>query len=151
VTGGASILATMRVIWGSGYDELMGYPADKLTNEYVFPMYTTTTLNTQLRVGNTGAVPAIVDVYLGNTKLNGDSYNIPVGGSLRLDYAGKNAGPLRVVTTTPAASILATERLIKGSGYDELMGYPVDQLTDEYLFPWYNNKAMISKVLIGVP
>jgi hypothetical protein len=58
---------------------------------------------------------------------------------------------LRVVTTTPGASILATERLIKGSGYDELMGYAANQLTDEYLFPWYNNKAMSSELLIGVP
>jgi hypothetical protein len=150
-TSGATILATMRVLWGTGYDELMGYPADQLTDEYVFPMYTSTSLDTQLRIGNTGNVAASVDVYLGNTKLNNPAYNIAVGGSLRLNYAGKNAGPLRVVTTTPGASILATERLIKGSGYDELMGYPADRLTNEYLFPWYNNKAMNSEILIGVP
>jgi hypothetical protein len=150
-TSGATILATMRVIWGSGYDELMGYPANKLTNEYVFPMYSATTLNTQLRVGNTGAVDVEVDVYAGSTKLNDAVIVIPVGGNARLDYSGVEAGPLRVVTATPGASILATERLIKGSGYDELLGYPVDQLTDEYLFPWYNNKAMSSELLVGVP
>jgi hypothetical protein len=31
------------------------------------------------------------------------------------------------------------------------MGYPADQLRTEYLFPWYNNKAMNSEILIGVP
>jgi hypothetical protein len=92
-----------------------------------------------------------VDVYAGSTKLNLAVIMIPVGGSARLDYTGVEAGPLRVVTTTPGASILVTARIIKGSGYDELMGYPANQLTDEYLFPWYNNKAMISEILIGVP
>jgi hypothetical protein len=59
---------------------------------------------------------------------------------------------LRVVTTTPGGSILATERLIYGTtGYDELMGFAVNQLADEYLFPWYNNKAMSSQLLIAVP
>jgi serine protease len=150
-TSGATILATMRVLWGAGYDELMGYPADQLTDEYVFPMFTSTSLDTQLRIGNTGNVVASVDVYLGNTKLNDPAYSIAVGGNLRLNYAGKNAGPLRVVTTTPGASILATERLIKGSGYDELMGYPANRLTTEYLFPWYNNKAMQSVITIAAP
>ena len=151
-TSGATILATMRVLWGAGYDELMGYPADQLTNEYVFPLYSNISLGTQLRVGNTGGVAANVDVYLGSTKLNSSQYNIPVGGSLRLDYANFEGGPLRVVTNTSGASILVTERIIYGSsGYDELMGYPVAQLTTEYLFPWYNNKAMRSEIAIGVP
>jgi hypothetical protein len=151
-TVGATILATMRVIWGAGYDELMGYPADQLTNEYVFPLYSNTSLNTQLRVGNTGTVAADVDVYVGSTKLNDTSYNIPVGGSLRLDYPAIEKGPLRVVSNTSEATILATERIIyESTGYDELMGYPADQLRTEYLFPWYNNNAMISSVTIGVP
>jgi hypothetical protein len=69
-----------------------------------------------------------------------------------LDYANFEGGPLRVVTNTSGASILVTERIIYGSsGYDELMGYPVAQLTTEYLFPWYNNKAMRSEIAIGVP
>jgi hypothetical protein len=59
---------------------------------------------------------------------------------------------MRVVTNTAGAEILATERIIHGvTGYDELMGYPAAQLRTEYLFPWYNNKAMQSKINIGVP
>jgi hypothetical protein len=151
-TSGATILATMRVLWGAGYDELMGFAANQLTNEYVFPMYSNTSLDTQLRVGNTGSVAANVDVYVGNTKMNSTPYNLPIGGSIRLDYAGIEAGPLRVVTNTSGAKILATERIIHGStGYDELMGYPAGQLRAEYLFPWYNNIAMQTSITIGVP
>jgi hypothetical protein len=90
-------------------------------------------------------------VYIGGVKVNTNPYNIPVGGSVRVQY-GLESGPVRVVTETVGASILATERIIYGStGYDELMGYPGNQLRDEYLFPWYNNKAMQSQVTIGVP
>jgi hypothetical protein len=124
-TPGGSILATMRVIWGKGYDELMGYPANELTNEYFFPLYSNTSLNTQLRIGNTGSVPAEVDVYIGGVKMNGDPYIIAVGGNLRIIYGS--------------------------TGYDELMGYPGNQLATEYLFPWYNNKAMQSTIAIAVP
>jgi hypothetical protein len=154
-TPGASILASERVIWLNGYDELMGYSADQLTNEYVFPLYTNVSKNSQLRIGNTGNVAADVDVYLGDTKVNGTPYNIPVGGSQRLSYTGLEGGPLRVVTSTAGASILATERVINGmstgTGYDELMGYASNALKSEYLFPWYNNYAMTSDVIIGVP
>jgi hypothetical protein len=150
-TPGGSILATMRVIWGKGYDELMGYPANQLTNEYCFPLYSNTLLNTQLRIGNTGDVPAEVDVYIGGVKTIDSPYIIAVGDSQRLSYDSES-GPLQVVTNTTGASILATERIIYGSmGYDELMGYPGDQLTTEYLFPWYNNKAMQSQITVGVP
>ena len=62
---------------------------------------------------------------------------------------------MRVVTNTVGASILATERVINGmstgTGYDELMGYASNALRTEYLFPWYNNYAMQTDVIIGVP
>jgi hypothetical protein len=151
-TSGATILATMRVIWGKGYDELMGYPADQLTNEYVFPLYSNTSLNSQLRIGNTGTVPAVVDVYIGGVKLTTTPLNIAVGGNSRVQYTGVESGPVRVVTQSIGASILVTERIIYGTtGYDELMGYPAVQLRTEYLFPWYNNKAMQSQIPIGSP
>jgi hypothetical protein len=148
-TSGASILATMRVIWGTGYDEMMGYPADQLTNEYLFPWYNNTAMRSQLRIGNTGAVPADVYIYIGGIlqNPNGVAYTLPVGGSIRQEYTGVNNGPVRVVTNTSGATILATMRVIWGAGYDELMGYPADQLTNEYLFPWYNNVAYNNKTM----
>ena len=133
----------------------MGSPANQLTSAYAFPLYSNTSLDTQLRIGNTGGVDADVDVYIGGVKQNATPYNILVGESIRLEYAGVEGGPMQVVTNTPGASILVTDRVILGmstaTGYDELMGYPSDQLRAEYLFPWYNNKAMQSKIAIGVP
>jgi uncharacterized protein YkwD len=149
-TDSTNIVSSERVVWGVGYDELMGYPADQLTTEYLFPWYNNVAMNSQLRVGNTGNVAADVDVYIGDVKITAAKpYTIAVGGSVRLSYTGVNDGPVRIVTTTAGATILASERVIWGVGYDELMGYPVDRLTTEYLFPWYNDYAMNSQLRVA--
>jgi hypothetical protein len=150
----SSIITSQRVVWGTGgYDELMGFPADQLTTEYVFPYYNNTAMSSQLRIGNVGDIPAFVEVYIGGDKQTipaTDPNPIPVGGSLRLEFAGVNKGPVRVLTTTVGAKIISTERVIWGNlDYDELMGFPADQLTTEYVFPYYNNTAMSSQLRIG--
>jgi len=38
-----------------------------------------------------------------------------------------------------------------GVSFNETMGYPANQLTTEYWFPWYDKKSMITRVLIGRP
>ena len=116
-TNGASIIASVPTVWGVGYDELMCYPEDQLTNEYLFPWYNNKAMRSQLRIGNTGGVAADVDVYIGGVKQNDTPYNIPVGESVRLEYAGVNDGPVQVVTNTSGASILATMRVIWVIGY----------------------------------
>ena len=70
------------------------------------------------------------------------------GASVRVGYAANN-GPARVVCTTcnpldATDRILAALRVIwKEPGprysYSEMMGLPVEQLSTEYWYPWYNN------------
>lgn len=157
ITSSSNIITTERVIWGTGYDELIGYPANQLTNEYFFPWYNNVAYNniamsSQLRIANTGDVSAQVDVYIGGAKITATPYTISPENSVRVEYAGINDGPVRVVTNTSGATILATMRVTWGTtGYDDLIGYPANQLTNEYLFPWYNNNAMISEFSIAVP
>jgi hypothetical protein len=141
------ILASMRVIYGGvSYSELMGYPTDQLTNEYIFPYYNNVAFNSQLRVGNLGVVLTTITDTLGTTVI--DSYTLGAGLATRINYAGQNDGPLRV--SSSATNILATTRVLYGSNsYSELMGYPVDQLTNEYIFPYYNNVALNSQLRVS--
>ena len=69
-------------------------------------------------------------------------------GSLRKNYTGVNSGPVRVITTlTP---ILASQRVLYGGvSYSEMMGLPIEQLSKEYWFPWYNNSAMNSQLRVS--
>ncbi|HET9905662.1 MAG TPA: hypothetical protein VFQ23_03455, partial [Anaerolineales bacterium] len=76
-----------------------------------------------------------------------DTINLSAGGSTRVNYPVDN-GPIRIVcttcTNTGTDKIIAALRVIwqepgYRSSYSELMGLPKEQLSTQYLFPWYNN------------
>jgi hypothetical protein len=142
-----TILDSMRVIFGGvSYSEMMGFPANKLTNEYLFPYYNNVAMDSQLRVSNLGAVPTTITVYLAGSPI--DSYSLAAGAATRKNYPDRNNGPLRV--TSSATNILTTIRvLFGGTSYSELTGFPANQLTTQYLFPYYNNVAMDSQLRVS--
>ena len=152
-TKGDMTLASQRVIYlNQSYSEMMGLPQEQLTTEYWFPYYNNTAMSSQLRVGNMGNVPTTIRVYLAGSQI--DSFTLGAGLAERRSYAGQNNGPLRV--TSSAADILTTVRVLYGNiSYSEMMGLPVEQLSREYLFPYYNNVAMSSQLRVsnlgGVP
>jgi uncharacterized protein YkwD len=142
-------LANMRVLFaGVSYSEMMGFPASQVTNAYIFPWYNNVAMNSQLRVSNLGDVATTISVYLGDDPAPIHTYTLGAGQASRRNYAGRNAGPLRVESSN--TDILATIRVVyAGNSYSELMGYPVNQLTNAYLFPWYNNVAMNSQLRVS--
>ena len=76
--------------------------------------------------------------------------------STRVSYAGVNAGPVVVTGSDPNVDIIATERhawWVDGwpTSIAEMMGLPANQLTDSYVFSWYNNATMDTQLRIGVP
>jgi uncharacterized protein YkwD len=146
-TNSVPIIASQRVLYGEGsYSEMMGLPAAQVTKEYLFPYYNNVAMDSQLRVSNVGGAGTTISVYLGVDKI--DEYTLAAGGASRKNYAGRNGGPLRV--TSSASDILATTRVLYGgNSYSELMGLPVEQLTKEYLFPYYNNVAMNSQLRVS--
>jgi hypothetical protein len=149
IAGLKPILASQRVIYGGwSYSEMMGLPFEQLSKEYLFPYYNNVAMDSQLRVSNVGGADTTIKVYLGSSPLPIDSYTLAAGGATRKNYAGRNSGPLRV--TSSASDILATIRVLyAGSSYSELMGLPVEQLSKEYLFPYYNNVAMDSQLRVS--
>ena len=133
----------------------MGYPADQFTTEYWFPWYDQIYMNTWILVGNpSSAQTAYVDIYIGGVKKG--SYAIPPGDRITPQFPGVLDGPVRVVsvtgTGTPAPlNIFASERSTYLSSFNEVMGYPANQFTTEYWFPWYDQVYMNSWVLVGNP
>ena len=65
-------------------------------------------------------------------------------------YPGVQDGPVEVVSDIP---VFTSERALYGSAssFNEVMGYPDNQLTNHYWFPWYDNKDMMTWVLVGNP
>ena len=151
-TNAVPIITSERAYRGpnlTDFNEMMGFPANKLTTEYWFPLYDTTSfMQTYLTIGNASASQsANVDVYIAG-QLKG-SYVIPVGGRVTPIYDGINNGPVRVVSTN-AVPIITSERAYRGpnlTDFNEMMGFPANQLTTEYWFPLYDTTSFMQTYL----
>ncbi|HET9907905.1 MAG TPA: hypothetical protein VFQ23_14735, partial [Anaerolineales bacterium] len=159
-TNGVDILPALRVIWRepgirTSYSEMMGLPVEQLSSEYWFPWYNNmdvASMDQGFRIANVDTVNSnTVEVWVGTSKL--DTVTLTPGESIRKGYAANN-GPARVVCTScnplgASDRILAALRVIwkePGSrySYSEMMGLPVEQLSTEYWYPWYNNLDVAS-------
>ncbi|WP_075062152.1 hypothetical protein [Ornatilinea apprima] len=164
-TNGVNILASQRVNFPdtspTGYNEIMGFIAQDMGTEFWFPWYDNKTMLSWVLVGNPSqSQTAQVEIYVGNV-LRG-TYSIPPNGRVTPRFfenggtsgTGLQDGPVRVVSTN-GVTIFASERVhFKGApqtGFSEVLGTPVGKMTTEYWFPWYDNKTMLSWVLVGNP
>jgi glucose/arabinose dehydrogenase len=149
-TNGVPIFTSQRAAYGNSFNELMGFPADQLTTDYWFTYYDDVNMSTWLMIGNADPVQtAHVEVYLGNDSTPIKTYDLDHGESVlpKLDVAG---GPLRVVSTN-GVEIFTSERVAYGSSFNELMGFPADQLTTDYWFTYYDDVNMATWLMIGRP
>ena len=90
---------------------------------------------------DTGSDCANIDVSIAGNEVG--NYGLPSASSLRAGYAGVDNGPVKIGSTN-SANILSALRVIWRepgfrASYSEMMGLPVEQLSTEYWFPWYNN------------
>jgi hypothetical protein len=137
---------------------MMGLPLEQLSTEYWFPWYNNFDMNHGLRIANVNATgDNTIQVWVGDTLQ--DSFDLVVGESVRVSYS-VNAGPIRIVCTTCLGNekILTSLQVIwhetgQSTSYSEMMGLPLEQLSTEYWFPWYNNatSSMAQGFRIGVP
>jgi hypothetical protein len=107
-------------------------------------------------VGNPSSTQtAYVDIYIGGVKL-GETRSIPPNDNITPQFPGVVNGPVRVVSITGAGTpsplnIFASERSLYGPSFNEVMGYPTNQLMTDYWFTWYDNLGMQSWILVGNP
>jgi len=92
---------------------------------------------------------ADVDVYIGSGVDPVGQYPVKPGGRVTPRYGTMN-GPVRVVSTN-GVPIFTSERALYGGSFNEVMGYPANQFTTEYWFPWYDDISMMTWILVGNP
>jgi mannan endo-1,4-beta-mannosidase len=148
-TNGVPIFTSERTIAGDSFNEVMGYPGNQLTTEYWYPLYDNSAMSAWILVGNpsTSSV-AMVDIYIGGVKRN--SYVIPKGGNVTPRFNITPTGPVQVVSTN-GVKIFTSERVLYGTSFNEVMGYPGNKLTTEYWFPWYDSTSMSTDIVVGAP
>jgi hypothetical protein len=149
------IFASERSVYQDSFNEVMGYPADQFHTEYWYPWYQHNSggMTSWLLVGNPSATQtAYVDIYIGGVKQN-STYAIPPNGGV-IPRFNLSSGPVRILSVTGAGTptaipVFTSERSLYGPSFNELMGYPADQLSSEYWFTWYDclygNRALDRK------
>jgi len=147
-TNGVKIFASERSVYGNSFNETMGFPANQFTAEYFFPWYDNVSMDSWILVGNPSSTEvANVDIYVGTTK---HTYTLQPGESITPRFTGVNEGLVRVMSTN-GMKIFTSQRSLYQGSFNETMGYPGNQLTTEYWFPWYDSVSMSTDLLVGRP
>jgi len=170
-TNGGTIVASQRInlksmTTYSSYSELMGIPAGKLTDTYIFPWYNNATaggLGSQLRFANVGNVSTTVTIKIGGMT-QPQTYTLAPNESARVTFDNVDSGPLEVFSSGGVPIIASMRVNLKTNGiyssYSEFMGLsvgngmPGNELSTTYWFPWYNNATaggLNSQLRFGVP
>jgi uncharacterized protein YxjI len=149
-TNGVDIFTSERTKFGPSFNEVMGYPGYQLTTDYWFTSYDDLGMITYLVIGNPHAtLTAEVDVYIAGVKKNTVPYSIAPGQRIFPRY-GINGGPVRVVSTN-GVDIFTSERTKFGESFNEVMGYPGNQVHTEFWFTSYDDLGMITFLVVGNP
>ncbi len=175
-SGSAPIIASMRVIFTEylnptlptrkSYTEFLGFPVSQLTTAYILPWYNGLEVDSQLRFANMGASPTTITVNVAGTDLP-TTYNLAAGESKRVNLlpigpnpAAVNGGPVRV-SSSGGMPIIVGMRVIfteflnpllpTRKSYTEMIGFPMNQMTRDFVFPWYNNLEMDTQLRFSYP
>ncbi len=154
-----NIFSSERTIAGGSFSEVMGIPLNQFTTDYWFTWvdkFNTNNMKTWILVGNpSSSQKAYVDIYVAGVKINATPYAIATNSNITPTFAATN-GPVEVVSVTGSGTptplnIFTSERVLYGKSFNEMMGYPANQLTSEYWFTWYDSVSMKTDVLVGKP
>jgi hypothetical protein len=156
-SGGVPIIAALRdayLVNGrvESFAQLMGLPAQALSDTYVFPAYNNLSLDGQLRFANVGSQPTTVTVTIGG-EVSG-AYTLQPDASQRVNYP-LDSGPVEVRSSgnIPIIAALRDAYLVNNRvvSFVQLMGLPQAALSDTYYFPAYNNVTLSDQLRLGVP
>jgi hypothetical protein len=157
-SNGAKIIAALRDAYLApggkveSFAQLMGLPAQALSDTYVFPAYNNVTLDGQLRFGNVDSIATNVTVTIGGIERG--TYTLQPNESKRVSYP-LDSGPV-VLHSSNGAKIIAALRDAYLANHQvvsfvQLMGLPEAALSDTYYFPAYNNITLDGQLRFGVP
>ena len=162
-TNGVQVVTSQITLSGpnNAFNEVLGYPFNQFATEYWFPTYNhgyipgtnTNLMRMWVLVGNPSAtLAATVDIYIAGVKTADSPFSIPAGGRVTPRWIGTVNGPVRVVSTN-SVPIFTSERVLTypNSVFNEMMGFPLTQMSGEYWFPYYDSVNMSNDILVSRP
>ncbi len=150
-TNGVSIFASERSIYQSNFAEAIGQSDQQMTTDYWFTTYDDVSMIDWMVVGNPDPVnTALVDIYLGGTKLNASPISIGPGQRFFKRY-GVSGGPVHVVNTNGVNIFTSDRAKYQQASVTEILGIGGNQLTSDYWYTTYDDLGWITNVILAAP
>jgi hypothetical protein len=147
---GSSAITSQRVIWGeNSFEEVPGFEAERLTDHYFWTWYDYMSAGYQnwVLIGNQNTFPVYYEIRIAGTLMQNGT--IAAGGNVTSTFPGVMGGPVEIQAwvqgsgkTTPA-DVMASQRVLSNGGdaFNEVTGVPADELSDHYIWTWYDQQS----------
>jgi hypothetical protein len=139
-TGGqpAKVIASQRSLWpgsSAGFEEVAGLPASQegvshLRSSYYWPFYDQLNpgVTDWLLLANPGTGQVTYTVKIAGVPIPcpQDGCRVPAGTTINHTFPGTQSGPVEVTVLTPDGEIVASQRVLWSSNFNELLGTITD-------------------------
>lgn len=149
--GGGSMIASQRIIWGNSFEEIPSIGANRISDSYYWTWYDMRSpgFTNWIVVSNPSDTPVYYEISIaGKNPGAGSSGTIAAGGNANLDFPGQMNGPVELkayadASKTQPAKVIAAQRVLSnyGAAFNELPGIPAAELSNHYLWTWYDQAS----------
>jgi photosystem II stability/assembly factor-like uncharacterized protein len=157
---GKKAIVSQRILWpkgGSSIEEVLGTDAARLSNHYYWTWYDGTSgFKNWILVANPNGFPVYYRIKIAGTSIWSGS--IPAGQNVTPIFPGRIGGPVEVEAwkdsgrSTPA-DVFASQRVLSNgdTAFNEQVGTPADELSNHYLWTWYDDVGGSNWMLLANP
>ncbi len=154
VTVGATgkAIVSQRILWGSSLEEVLGTEDARLSDHYWWPWYDMRSpgYKNWVLVANPGTSTLTYHIKIAGNEVASGS--LAPGQQATPTFPGQMGGPLEV---TASAKVIASQRVLTNAdtAFNEVPGIPDSELSDHYLWTWYDMQSPGAKdwVLVANP
>lgn len=149
-------IISQRILFGDSIEEVVSRPWEELSSHYYWPWYDMESpgYKNWVLINN----PNDTGIYY-VIRLDGEergSGELSPGQTFTPTLDGEKGGPLEVEAWldeghTAAAPVIASQRVLSGSSFNEAPGIPAESLASDYYWPWYDGIGGRNWVLLANP
>lgn len=155
-----NVLASQRIIWNGEFNEVAGIPASELSSEFIYSWYDQHSVGARnwILVSNPHSDKQLAaEIWIGGERMRdsttGNSYFlVSPGTSIDTNFPSVMNGPVKVKgydaasydpgnPGSPDLDFYTTQRSLFGGSFEEVLGYPTEQLASDYHYSWYDESA----------
>ncbi|MHB1391170.1 MAG: YCF48-related protein [Thermoleophilia bacterium] len=143
-------IVSQRIIWaGNSLEEVLGTDIEKLSDHFYWTWYDQSSagMSNWILVANPNPYTVYYKIKKGGVDMQALA-TIPPGGSVTPQFPGQIGGPVEVQAWTTSgmtapANVMASQRVLSNGGwaFNEVPGIPARELTNDYLWTWYDQQS----------